>query len=87
MLIPSKVLNIVKSASNSATRYQLVGVYIERKTADSQPTITATDGRVIAQATWREEPWQDCPIGNMDVSPKEGFSCILPRKAAEEVSE
>jgi hypothetical protein len=86
MLIPPKVLNAVKCSSGDVSRYQITSVYLERKSADSRPTITATSGKVIARVSWREDNPGDFPAVGLNLEPKEGFTCILPRKAAEELS-
>lgn len=86
MLLPPKVLNVVKAASDDAIQYQLTSVYIERKKDAERPSVTATDGKVLAQVTWQEENWKEFPDVGMRVDPKPGFSAIVPSKTALELS-
>ena len=86
MLIPPKVLKGVSlAASQDTARYQLCGVYLERN-GDTTPHATATDGKVLASATWREDPPGEYPDVGVDPTPSLGFRAIVDSGSCREMA-
>ena len=82
MLIPYQALNVARFASDDPSRYQLVGVHVQRD-ANGKPSLEATDGRVLCRTTWAEDPHEEMPevSGTRAPAPIPGFSTLIPASA------
>lgn len=80
MLLPKNICPLASLACDNEARFQLTGVYLERK--DGAPCATVTDGKVLAHYTWAEPNWKDYPSNGTNPEPRaEGFEAIIPRGA------
>jgi DNA polymerase III sliding clamp (beta) subunit (PCNA family) len=92
MLIPPKVLKgISGAASDDVTRHQLNGVLLERGTGIdgiSAVRATATDGKVLATATWDEPDCFEYPSPKGSPAPDRvaSFTAIIPTRACREMA-
>src|SRR3990167_3400203 len=75
MLIPKSVLGLVECCDESSARYALGGIRFERDT-DGSACAVATNGRVMAAFSWRED--DDHPLETACVP---GFGAVVPVKA------
>jgi len=78
MLIPPKVLNVARCASRDASRYQLMGVYLERH-GERLCSATTTDGKTLAHVRWIEELPEEFPeVEGVDPTGKACSHALIP---------
>lgn len=73
------------------TGSQLVGVHLERTTVTGLPgpaSAAATDGKILAMASWDEPNWKEYPVDGIGFDPKpfEGFSVTIDTKDCRELA-
>ena len=76
MLIPRSVFELYRSASDDPTRWQLNGVYLERRDALNVRAV-ATDGKQLTIAEWSDEQRGEFPGDPGVASAHEDFRAIL----------
>lgn len=70
MLIPRTVYHVGLARSFDVCREQLQGVFLERK--GDRCSATATNGKILARASWKEPDWQEYPVP-MGSGPEHGL--------------